>query len=871
MLTQTQSSTETTAAATTAKLARGVVRGIVGGHTSQPTTIDLSASYTNPVVVTTLIHSDTGLKWQPAAVVTSTSSTSFDLKVYDGWTRASYDVSYIVMEAGVYDFGNGMRFEAKAVDDVAAGGPKSRGVPGVEVIPGQQYQDPVVIGQVMSNETNDWSAFWASGSSYADAPGSKIYVGRQRMSQGQKSPLPETLGVMIFEAGVASGGGVQIDAGYTGKAVPYKNTAVHNQAVGFPAEHAVASAAGFAVSWKMAWPSLRGASFDSVLPNSSLPLTVDGAESKVASNTYNVAYVALADGGTTPPPPTGPVSDVQASRFLMQAGFGGNRAAVDAVKTAGFGNWIADQKTKSRSLTKDYMLSIADKNTPAPGPGVPFFRNDQYRYPMAINFTTIWARNIAYEDDQLRQKVTWALSQILVVSANSGGLDKAGAGLADFYDTLSKHAFGRYEDLLVDVSLHPVMAHYLTALNNRKADPSNRPGQQPDENYAREVMQLFSIGLWMLNDDGTPQLNPQGNKIPTYDNQDIQELAKVFTGIMVPHHKRTGKKIGSFINARNDLGEFLEPVVAFDESEHDTSAKTLFHLDPSLTVNLPAGLTGEVDIRNAITKLAQHPNVGPFIGRRLIQGLVKSNPSPEYISRVARVFNDNGSGQRGDMYAVVQAILLDDEARRAPVLIGDYPDGKFLEPIARIARLFRSMQPRKNTESGNHSMEDGGTLVNLPKSEFTFAFGEPHGEKFGQLPLHSPSVFNFYSPDYREGGADLHKLVTPEFQLATPATSIALGNSLRQMIIDRYTREVSYNIADQHVFDLRPLAALVGDPDAMLDEAEVLLTGGDLSPDTRQAAKALIVDLQSRGRHDYSVAIAVTYLICMSPDGAVIY
>jgi uncharacterized protein (DUF1800 family) len=827
------------------------------------------------VVVATLVHDDQLYKWQPAVVVSSVTSDSFDVKVYDGWTRNSYDVNYLVMEAGVYDLGNGARFEATTVDGILAAGPRPRLNEGAALNLSQGYQQPVVVGQVMSDTVNMWSVFWACGATYRDRPGpDSIRVGRHRLSQSLRGDQPQTLGVMVFEAGQFSADGVHIDAGYTDEVVPFKNTATHQQPLTATADTAVVSSAGFARHWYLSWPSLRAASHDEALPSATLPITVDGIGRRIRNTTYTTSYVALSDGDVRPPEPpvTGPVTDVQASRFLMQAGFGGDRTAIDEVKALGFDGWISAQTAAPRSLTKPYMLSIADKRTPPNGAGVPYFRNDQYRYPMSINFSTAWGANIIYEQDQLRQKVTWALSQIMVVSASSGGLDKTGVGLADFYDTLSANALGSFEDLLVDVSLHPVMAHYLTALNNRKADPANRPGQQPDENYAREVMQLFSIGLWMLNDDGTPKTDSSGQQIPTYDNQDIQELARVFTGIMIPNHKRLGRRIGGFINTRDDLGEFLESKIAFDESEHDTGSKTLFHLHPQLTTTLPAGLTGEADIRNAIKQLAQHPNVGPFIGRRLIQALVKSNPSPAYIGRVAAVFNDNGQGQRGDMAAVVRAILLDTEARRTPQLDGNHPDGKFLEPMARIARLFRSLPPKKNTESNDRfSMGRGGTLVDLPKREFTYAVSTYHSEFLGQLPMHSPSVFNFYSPDYREGGSELGSLVTPEFQLATPANSVSLGNHIRVMLLDRYTRAVNYQLVDHHVLDLRALADLVGDTDALITEAGLLLAGGPLSDDAATVARALVDDLTARGRPAYSVAMALACFISVSPDGAVLY
>jgi hypothetical protein len=853
-----------------AKFHHGVARGIVGGQTSQPTTIPLPESYTNPVVVTTVIHLDTLRRWQPAPVVTGVTSTSFDLKVYDGRTAGTYDVNYLVMEAGTYDLGDGLRFEAQVIEAIKPNYARGRGNPGAPVQLGQQYQRPVVVGQVMSDNARLWSAFWACGDTYRDAPGPNVFVGLW----GGRRNRPENLGVMVFEAGINSNQEVRIEAGYTDNVVPYKNSGHHTLGFASPTDTVVLGPAGSRVRTRLSWPVFRAADHDSIFPADSMSIAVDGRPN-ILREKFVVGYVGVADPSAPPPPPPPPpgdITDKAASRFLMQAGFGGDRSAMAAVQELGYEGWIQNQGQLPRSLTHPYMFSIGSKITPRTlVPGAPYFINDRNRFPKAVNFSTPWARNIAYEDDQLRQKVTWALSQIFVVSESSGNLERVGAGLADFYDILNEHAFGSFEALLAAVSLHPVMAHYLTSLNNRKADPINRPGQQPDENYAREVMQLFSIGLWMLNNDGTEQTDGNGDRIPTYDNQDIQELARVFTGIMLPRHKRRRWPIGRPMNIRIDLGSEHESLVLFDEDEHDTGPKTLFHLHPSLETALPAGLTGDADIRNAVSVIAAHPNVGPFMAIRLINSLVKSNPTPAYVDRVASVFNDNGAGVRGDLYAVVKAILLDSEARDGTPDPVNHPDGKFLEPMARIARLFATFPPSKNLEADDPgSMADGGTLMPLPKDEFCFALSRVVGNEIAQLPLHSPSVFNFYLPDYREGNEIFGDLITPEFQLATSASSVNFGNRLQVMILDRYTADVNYDLPDHHVFDFGALADLADDVDALMAEAEVLLAAGELSSDTDQVARALVAKMKQEGKPNYSIALAITNLICMSPDGAAI-
>lgn len=841
-----------------AKLVTGVVTGLGGGQNDEPTVVGLPNAYANPVVVATLIHRNSDWRDQPVVTVTGAVEREFRIKVSNGGDTRHYDVAYLVVEAGSYDLGSDGRFEAHRIDGVDEGVGAGSGLPGSPVSLRLGYSDPVVLGQVMTNRSDRPSTFWACGAAADQQPTSTaLHVGHHRLPPNNGPASAETLGVVVFEAGATVVGQTRISTGHTEVEVPYKRQGRHTQALGGPADTAVLSPAGYVDPWRPGWPVVWGR-LDDAFPSTSLNIAVDGTRNRIESQQYRVAYAAVGPAGSS----GGPVDDAGASRFLMQAAFGGDRTAIDEVKSLGYSAWIDAQlamAVNQRSLTAPYLRSIADRSTPALTPGVQYFVNDRWRYPSAVNFTTIWARNIAYNDDQLRQRVTWALSQIFVVSAELGGLDKAGLGLGDFYDRLSEHALGSYEDLLAAVSLHPVMAHFLTSLHNRKS-PADDPTQKPDENYAREVMQLFSIGLWDLDANGRQVLDAQSRPIPTYDNSDIEELARVFTGLKVHN-----KPIGAWVSPRDDFGANLQFPVDFDETEHDRGAKSL----PNLGITAPAGMNGEAEIRHVIGQLAAHPNVGPFLCRRLIQALVKSNPTPDYVGRAAAVFANDGSGTRGNLGAVVKAILLDNEARSGLPTSGPNQTGKFLEPMMRVARLFRAYPPAKNI-SPTQSMATGGQLVPLPIDEFTFAVKTFVSVNLGQLPMHAPSVFNFYSPDYREGNAILGSLVTPEFQLANPASSVHLANFLRQMMLDRYTRDVVWTLPDEHVLDFGALNALTADPQALLDEAEMLQAGGQLSPATRDAATALMTVMAAENRPSYSRAAAVAYLIAMSPDGAVV-
>ena len=403
----------------------------------------------------------------------------------------------------------------------------------------------------------------------------------------------------------------------------------------------------------------------------------------------------------------------KAFQFLNQATLGATEAEAQRVINLGLEAWIDDQMQKPASLQLPHLRSLPPPMFPA---------------QLQVDRVDIWFRNAINGEDQLRQRVAFALSEILVVS-QIGALDDAPFSLGDFYDQLSQHAFGNYRDLMQVVTLHPSMGVYLSMLGNEKPNPALNI--RPDENYARELMQLFTIGLVELNPDGSPRLDAQNQEIATYDQAIIEGFAHVNTGW---HYAGAPSFQSAFRNAFNQT----MPMQLYPDF-HDTGPKTILN-----GVTIPAGQTGDQDLAMALDNVFNHPNVGPFFSYRLIQRLVTSNPSPGYTQRVAAVFDNNGVGIRGDLGAVVRAILLDDEARpELPMEI----DGKLKEPLLRLTQLWRAYD----------ALSQSGAFPLIASSAI-----------FGQGPLQSPSVFNFFSPFFAPTGEIRNSgLVAPELEIAT--------------------------------------------------------------------------------------------------------
>jgi uncharacterized protein (DUF1800 family) len=519
-----------------------------------------------------------------------------------------------------------------------------------------------------------------------------------------------------------------------------------------------------------------------------------------------------------------------ASRFLAQASMGYDYETIQNVATMGYEAWIEEQISLPMHSTMDAALLIDNVYSATELP------EELYGF---LKFRSAWWNIILNNPDILRQKVTWSLSQIFVTSAVGSDLFEDVTELSTvYYDLLQKHSFGNYRDLLSAVSRNLSMGLYLSHFNNPKSNPALNI--HPDENYAREVMQLFSIGLYELNNDGSRKLDGNGKFIPTYDNDDIREFAKIFTGFGDP----IGNEFGE-IDDENPGLVASTPMKMFDE-HHEPGQKTLLYGQI-----VPAGQTGLEDFEDAMDNLFNHPNVGPFIGKALIQFMTTSNPSPAYIDRVASAFNNNGLGVRGDLKAVVKAILLDPEARRCnPV---DFPtSGKLREPITRFTSFIKAFNPRPNGNTQNvyvHEMVDWDETV-------------------GQTPQYSPSVFNFYQPEFQPNGVIANNnLVGPEYQIHNSSTAIGFINNLNEWVFNPspFPSEFEATADVGIMLDYSDELALINNPSSLVNRLDILLGAGLLSQRTKTIISDAITQLDNEDR----LPIAI-YLIMMSPDYAVL-
>jgi len=451
---------------------------------------------------------------------------------------------------------------------------------------------------------------------------------------------------------------------------------------------------------------------------------------------------------TSVAPAQAPITKAEAYRFLNQASFGATEAEASRLialgdSSNGYSRWIDAQLARETSL----LLPAVETAYPNPVPqGFNVGSLNAFRLER-------WFANVLRGDDQLRQRIAFALSEIFVVS-QVGALLNLPNATADFHDMLARNAFGNYRTLLEEVTLHPAMGTYLSMLGNQKAVAGTN--LRPDENYAREMMQLFSIGLVQLNLDGSVRTDATGQPLPTYNQDVIEGFAKVFTGWK--WECPSTLPACTFTNTRPQIAPVLgynqvRPMRLYPE-QHDTGSKLVLSYSgvalPNATI--PAGQTGTQDLKDALDNVFNHPNVGPFISKQLIQKLVTSNPSPAYVQRVAERFNNDGNGRRGNLEAVVRAILLDSEARSAPSGNAASAAGKLKEPLLRLTQLWRAYDA--TSRSGKL-----GAATNFPGGV---------GAVFGQAQGSAPSVFNFFSPFFAPPGeiADSGK-VAPEMQLAT--------------------------------------------------------------------------------------------------------
>jgi uncharacterized protein (DUF1800 family) len=473
-------------------------------------------------------------------------------------------------------------------------------------------------------------------------------------------------------------------------------------------------------------------------------------------------------------------SDGDAWRFLEQSTWGPTPALVERVRAIGYDEFLNQQFDARMSSYPDFPVQ---RSIPPQDCDAICLRDRYTPYPLQRRFF----HNALYEEDQLRQRVAWALHKIFVISGTSINEPKA---IAPYLQILDRHAFGNFRDLLRAITLNAAMGAYLNLVTSTRVNPN--------ENYAREILQLFSIGTVLLNPDGTPMLDERGSPLPTYDQAVVDGFTHVLTGWSFTP-ARSGED-------RNDADP-LRP----GSDTHDSGKKLLL-----AGVELPSGQAIEKDLDDALDNIFYHPNVGPFIGRQLIQNLVTSNPSPAYVARVSAVFDDNGSGVRGDLRAVVRAILLDPEARtEAPA--PEY--GHLKEPVLFITNVLRAF----NARSANGSAPSDGALSSF-------------AAEMGENVFLAPTVFSYYSPEYvAPGTGGLHG---PEFGIMSTSTSLARLNFVDAIVFEGVP--VSRDAPDGTALDLSTLEAMASDPGRLVDELDHILLHGTMSPAMREATIAAI-------------------------------
>ncbi|HSX61840.1 MAG TPA: DUF1800 domain-containing protein [Tahibacter sp.] len=538
----------------------------------------------------------------------------------------------------------------------------------------------------------------------------------------------------------------------------------------------------------------------------------------------------------------GPFTDAEAARFLNQATYGATLADIQHLRQVGYEGWFAEQFAETPSYQAPYLDWVRAQNQ-----GV---YQQQRLEAWLINSIGLYdpSNPPRVHKDQLRQRVAFALSEIFVVSDQNPGLLLQAWSTASWYDMLAENAFGSYRDLLEDVTLHPAMGVYLSMVGNRKPDAALNI--RPDENYAREILQLFSIGLKQLNLDGSPVL-VNGQPVPTYNQNTVRGFAHVFTGWNF-NDCSTGEYpdcVGEYHNPwESSVRDAMLPFEAYHDTTTTKQLLVYPNAQPPGGVLAPGGTAAqELDV--ALDNIAAHPNVGPFMSRLLIQRLVTSNPSPAYVARVAGVFNNNGAGVRGDLRAVVKAILLDPEARYGYSGTGADRYGKLREPLLKLVQLWRITAPRS---------VNGRINLLIDPSLW-----------YGQTPLRSPSVFNFFRPTFQQPGEirDLG-LHSPEFQIATDTMLVATPNDIDWRIFYFYIGS-TYSYAqdpDQLLMDygatLNPLA---GDPGALVDRLNLLLMSGQMSPFMRNTLVTRLNALSNANGGRDRVQHAL-YLVLNSPE-----
>jgi uncharacterized protein (DUF1800 family) len=522
-----------------------------------------------------------------------------------------------------------------------------------------------------------------------------------------------------------------------------------------------------------------------------------------------------------PPAPSGPLSDADAARFLIQSTYGPTEQGISQLKAMGIDAWLEQQfNTPPTSHLARLNARLASGDNPT---------DDGL-------FTEVWWNVALTGKDQLRQRIAFALSQLFVISQIDGDISGHPNTAASFYDMLAADAFKNYRKLIEDVTLHPAMGQYLDMRASRKANTTT--GTIPNENYPREILQLFSIGLYKLHPDGLVQLNTSGNPIDTYDQTTLTGIIILDTNGQIYYTQHglasafTGWNWHQAGTSSNPSANYIDPMTAVP-NDHEPAAKTIFN-----GITIPAGQTAQKDMADCLNAIWNHPNTGPFICKQLIQRLICSNPSPGYVYRVSQVFADNGQGVRGDLRAVIKAIYTDYEAR-SPDLLSNQGFGKLKEPVLRTTQLMRALHVRSNT--GLYRMRDTD-------------------DELTQTPMRASTVFNFYEPTYAAPGAIVNAgLVSPEFQIfsetAVMNTANFFWNGIRSANAGGTFKDGDLAL------DLSTEQALAGNPAGLVDRLNKILMAGQMSAAMRQRIIDYITTVSASdtlGRARAAVQLVVT-------------
>ena len=533
-----------------------------------------------------------------------------------------------------------------------------------------------------------------------------------------------------------------------------------------------------------------------------------------------------------------PTSEAEAARFLLHAGMAVTGDNLSAVQDQGYERWLSREMNAPVALKGTEWLTRQ---------GYDEVNEENYFFSRSIGDNALWQQLMTRENG-VRKRAALALSEFFVVGLSALNYDWRSQSIVHYWDTLNEHAFGTYRELLEAVSLHPAMGFYLNTKGNRKADPKS--GREPDENYSREVMQLFSIGLFQLNMDGTPKLDGSGNPIETYTNDDVVGLARVFTGYDLDYSGLDYKLRPGSTNHKVYDPAYAQRPMTTDVTKWRWPARSSQHSDLEkafLGTVIPAGTGPEESLRIALDTLANHPNTAPFFASQMIQRLVTSNPSPAYVARVANVFADNGQGVRGDLKAVFKAVLLDEEALSQQTLASP-TFGKMREPMLTLAQWAQTFDAVSETK--RYKVGDLSNASN----------------RLGQSPMRSPSVFNFFRPGFipPNSNASANDLYAPEFALLNES-SIATGINFMMSVIEGRqwaTGDIKVSYAEE--------LELATDPQALLDRLDLRLTANQLSSEARGiilgALQSRNVDAASSDTDKLRLVHTAVMLIMAAPE-----